>query len=91
MKNNNNVIAVVGVIVAVLIGYALWMMFSSQSTLPASLMTDEDLIKNVNASPEPDQALESQPELSESSEVTSIEADLDNTVILEEDFSDLKE
>lgn len=91
MKTNNNILVIAGVILAVLVGYALWMMFSSQlPILPAQMANDEELTQQM-ASPEPDPELESQPELSESTEVTSIEADLNSTVILDEDFSDIEE
>lgn len=91
MKNNTNILIIAGVFLAVLVGYALWMMFYTQSPiLPAQMANDEDRMQ-VTSTPQPDPELESQPELSEGTDVTSIEADLNSTVILNEDFSDIEE
>ncbi len=40
-------------------------------------------------SPTPDQSLEAMPATSDSSDTASLEADINNTTILEEDFTDL--
>ncbi len=39
--------------------------------------------------PSPDQSLEAMPATSDSSDTASLEADINNTTILEEDFTDL--
>lgn len=93
MKSNNNIAAVAAIVLAVLVGYLLWLAFSSDlPILPSRISRNDDEVvrqEKVAATPQPDPDLDSQPALTEKNDSASIESDLKNTVILDENFTDI--
>lgn len=64
----------------------LWSKSATDTALPTPTASPVAL----SPSPSPDPELESQPQTTTGTDYSSLESDLNSTVILEEDFSDLE-